>query len=128
VFAAYGAVLVWLLLANLALVAVTGGGAVSPGILVASLALNSASLVVASLAAAYMSTISTHLNWGASYIVDDFYRRFVNRDRDDRGLRHDPVAARFDRRRGRSVTCGQDQGQHATNEHRSQPAYSSSRR
>jgi len=41
-------------------------------------------LVVASLAAAYMSTISTHLNWGASYIVDDFYRRFVNRDRDDR--------------------------------------------
>ena len=34
-------------------------------------------LVVASLAAAYMSTISTHLNWGASYIVDDFYRRFL---------------------------------------------------
>ncbi|HEX9698803.1 MAG TPA: sodium:solute symporter family protein [Acidobacteriota bacterium] len=33
-------------------------------------------LVVASLAAAYMSTISTHLNWGASYMVDDFYRRF----------------------------------------------------
>jgi SSS family solute:Na+ symporter len=41
-------------------------------------------LVVASLAAAYMSTISTHLNWGASYIVDDFYKRFVARDRDDR--------------------------------------------
>jgi Na+/proline symporter len=38
-------------------------------------------LVVASLAAAYMSTISTHLNWGASYIVDDFFRRFVARDR-----------------------------------------------
>ncbi|UCG86358.1 MAG: Na+:solute symporter [Gemmatimonadota bacterium] len=37
-------------------------------------------LVVASLAAAYMSTISTHLNWGASYIVDDFYRRFIARD------------------------------------------------
>ncbi len=35
-------------------------------------------LVVASLAAAYMSTISTHLNWGASYVVDDVYRRFVN--------------------------------------------------
>jgi solute:Na+ symporter, SSS family len=34
-------------------------------------------LVVASLAAAYMSTISTHLNWGASYIVDDVYRRFM---------------------------------------------------
>jgi SSS family solute:Na+ symporter len=41
-------------------------------------------LVVASLAAAYMSTISTHLNWGASYIVDDFYRRFVARHRDER--------------------------------------------
>jgi SSS family solute:Na+ symporter len=34
-------------------------------------------LVVASLAAAYMSTISTHLNWGASYVVQDAYRRFL---------------------------------------------------
>jgi len=41
-------------------------------------------LVVASLAAAYMSTISTHLNWGASYVVDDVYRRFVVRDRQER--------------------------------------------
>jgi Na+/proline symporter len=41
-------------------------------------------LVVASLAAAYMSTISTHLNWGASYVVDDFYRRFLFPDRDER--------------------------------------------
>jgi len=41
-------------------------------------------LVVASLAAAYMSTISTHLNWGASYVVDDVYRRFIARDRDER--------------------------------------------
>jgi len=40
-------------------------------------------LVVASLAAAYMSTISTHLNWGASYVVDDFYRRFLVKDRED---------------------------------------------
>jgi hypothetical protein len=31
-----------------------------------------------------MSTISTHLNWGASYIVQDFYRRFLVKDRDDR--------------------------------------------
>ncbi|WP_372637743.1 sodium:solute symporter family protein [Fodinibius sp.] len=35
-------------------------------------------LVVASLTAAYMSTISTHLNWGSSYLVNDFYQRFVN--------------------------------------------------
>ena len=41
-------------------------------------------LAVASLAAAYMSTISTHLNWGASYIVDDFYRRFVAPDETER--------------------------------------------
>jgi len=37
-------------------------------------------LVVASLIAAVMSTISTHLNWGASYIVNDFYKRFVRKD------------------------------------------------
>lgn len=41
-------------------------------------------LMVASLAAAYMSTISTHLNWGASYVVEDVYRRFVASDRDER--------------------------------------------
>ena len=35
-------------------------------------------LVVASLVAAYMSTISTHLNWGSSYIVNDFYKQQIN--------------------------------------------------
>lgn len=34
-------------------------------------------LVVGSLAAAYISTISTHLNWGSSYIAHDVYRRFL---------------------------------------------------
>ncbi len=34
-------------------------------------------LVVASIFAAYMSTIGTHLNWGSSYVVNDFYRRFI---------------------------------------------------
>ncbi|MBN2376523.1 MAG: Na+:solute symporter [Sedimentisphaerales bacterium] len=34
-------------------------------------------LVVASLIAAYMSTIGTHLNWGASYVVNDWYKRFM---------------------------------------------------
>ena len=33
-------------------------------------------LVVASLIAAYMSTISSHLNWGSSYVVNDWYKRF----------------------------------------------------
>lgn len=35
-------------------------------------------IVLASLIAAYMSTISTHLNWGASYIVFDFYQKYIN--------------------------------------------------
>jgi solute:Na+ symporter, SSS family len=35
-------------------------------------------LVLASLYAAYMSTISTQLNWGASYLVNDFHVRFIN--------------------------------------------------
>ena len=34
-------------------------------------------LVIASLVAAFMSTISTHLNWGASYVVHDVYKRFM---------------------------------------------------
>jgi SSS family solute:Na+ symporter len=36
-------------------------------------------LMLAAFAAAYMSTIATQLNWGASYIVNDFYRRFLVR-------------------------------------------------
>jgi Na+/proline symporter len=40
-------------------------------------------LMVAAFAAAYMSTIATQLNWGASYLVNDFWRRFVRRDRDE---------------------------------------------
>lgn len=43
-------------------------------------------LVVASLVAAYMSTIGTHLNWGSSYIVNDFYRRFVKPDASEKEL------------------------------------------
>jgi len=37
-------------------------------------------IVMTSLIAAFMSTISTQLNWGSSYIVNDFYGRFVNKD------------------------------------------------
>ena len=35
--------------------------------------------MLAAFAAAYMSTIGTQLNWGASYVINDFYRRFVSR-------------------------------------------------
>jgi SSS family solute:Na+ symporter len=34
-------------------------------------------LMIAGLLAAYVSTLSTHLNWGTSYLVHDFYRRFI---------------------------------------------------
>ncbi len=43
-------------------------------------------LVVASLIAAIMSTLSTHLNWGASYLVNDFYKRFVRPDSSEEHL------------------------------------------
>jgi solute:Na+ symporter, SSS family len=36
--------------------------------------------MLAGFAAAYMSTIGTHLNWGASYLVNDFYKRFVRKN------------------------------------------------
>ena len=41
-------------------------------------------LLVAAFLAAFMSTISTQLNWGVSYLVNDFWRRFVKPDRDER--------------------------------------------
>lgn len=43
-------------------------------------------LVVASLTAAYMSTISTHLNWGASYLVHDFFKVHVNPNSSEKNL------------------------------------------
>jgi Na+/proline symporter len=49
-------------------------------------------LMVAAFAAAYMSTIATQLNWGASYVVNDFYRRFVRRAESER---HYVLASRW---------------------------------
>ena len=43
-------------------------------------------LVIASLVAAFMSTISTHLNWGSSYVVNDFYQRFIKPDASEKEL------------------------------------------
>ena len=43
-------------------------------------------IVVASLGAAYMSTISTHLNWGSSYIVNDFYKQQINKNASEKEL------------------------------------------
>jgi Na+/proline symporter len=41
-------------------------------------------LMVGGLIAAHSSTTLTHLNWGASYLVHDFYRRFIRRDASER--------------------------------------------
>jgi len=41
-------------------------------------------VLVAAFFAAYMSTIATQLNWGASYIVNDFYKRFFDKSKDEK--------------------------------------------
>jgi solute:Na+ symporter, SSS family len=41
-------------------------------------------LMVAAFAAAFMSTVGTQLNWGASYLVNDFYRRFIRKAEPER--------------------------------------------
>ena len=43
-------------------------------------------LLLVTFAAAFMSTISTQMNWGASYLVNDVYKRFIAPDADDRQL------------------------------------------
>jgi len=43
-------------------------------------------LMIAGFAAAFMSTISTELNWGASYLINDFYRRFIRPDASEERL------------------------------------------
>jgi len=43
-------------------------------------------LVLASLVSAYMSTISTHLNWGSSYVVNDFYKSLIGKDTTEKRL------------------------------------------
>ena len=40
--------------------------------------------MIAGFMAAFMSTIATQLNWGASYLVSDFYRRFIDRGAEDK--------------------------------------------
>ncbi len=41
-------------------------------------------LMLAAFFAAYMSTIATHLNWGTSYLVNDFYKRFLKKDKQEK--------------------------------------------
>jgi solute:Na+ symporter, SSS family len=81
----------WIIVALCSLV-LYGGGAVNPAtgevdpafgyvrVMNEFLPAGFRGLLLASFAAAYMSTIATQLNWGSSYLVNDFYRRFVRRD------------------------------------------------
>src|SRR5688572_11581233 len=41
-------------------------------------------VMLAGFAAAYMSTMATHLNWGASYLINDFYKRFLVKDKTEK--------------------------------------------
>lgn len=41
-------------------------------------------LLVAAFFAAYMSTIATQLNWGTSYLLNDFYRRFIRKEKNEK--------------------------------------------
>ncbi len=41
-------------------------------------------LLIAVFLAAYMSTIASQINWGTSYLINDFYRRFIKRDATER--------------------------------------------
>ncbi len=41
-------------------------------------------LMIAAFAAAYMSTIGTQLNWGASYLVNDVYKRFMKKNKEEK--------------------------------------------
>ena len=56
----------------------------------------------AGFAAAYMSTVGTHINLGASYLINDFYRRFVKRHAAER---HYVSASRHSLRHAPCRTC-----------------------
>ncbi len=61
-------------------------------ILIADLPPSLRGVMIAGFFAAYMSTIATELNWGASYLINDLYRRFLVRER---GERHYVVASQL---------------------------------
>ena len=69
----------WILVALVSLILFPGLNDPETGyirVMIADLPPSLRGLMVAAFAAAYMSTIATQLNWGASYLVNDFYRRF----------------------------------------------------
>ncbi|MBL8022101.1 MAG: Na+:solute symporter [Leptospirales bacterium] len=49
-------------------------------------------LLIAAFLGAYMSTLATHLNWGSSYLINDFYKRFLRKEATDK---HYMISARL---------------------------------
>jgi Na+/proline symporter len=81
----------WILVGLVALVRYQGDPAFAADpesgyirILLSDLPASLRGLMLAAFAAAYMSTIGTQLNWGASYLVNDVYKRFMARNRSER--------------------------------------------
>ena len=77
------------LISNDQLIGTVGGDAVVdherayPRLITMLLPVGLKGVLVASFFAAFLSTLSTHLNWGASYLVNDGYRRFLRRGADE---------------------------------------------
>ena len=59
-------------------------GVMYPKLMIKYLPVGFLGLLIAVFLAAYMSTIASQLNWGTSYIINDFYRRFVKRNADEK--------------------------------------------
>jgi SSS family solute:Na+ symporter len=59
-------------------------GKIFPKLMVAYLPSGLLGLLLAVFLAAYMSTIASQLNWGTSYIINDFYRRFISSDKSEK--------------------------------------------
>jgi Na+/proline symporter len=79
----------WILVALVALVTYPGLADAESGyvkVMIDHLPASLRGLMVAGFLAAFMSTISTELNWGASYLINDFYRRFIEPDASERKL------------------------------------------
>ncbi len=59
-------------------------GVMYPKLMLRYLPVGLLGLLIAVFLAAYMSTIASGLNWGTSYLINDFYKRFMRRDADEK--------------------------------------------
>jgi len=59
-------------------------GVMYPKLMIKYLPAGFLGLLIAVFLAAYMSTIASQLNWGTSYVINDFYRRFIKTDADEK--------------------------------------------